>query len=121
MSNSLAHYLRNIEIGKGNIVPIITERSQYYVIESLAIMKSGAAYLPVDPYKLMNNDEISKFADLINEDEIYRLYGREDLISTNIKPRAENRFYHDFLMEVTEGKDFYSLHLLYKSSVFDKN
>jgi len=73
-----------------------------------------------DPYELMTNDEISKFADLINEDEIYRLYGREDLISTNIKPRAENRFYHDFLMEVTEGKDFYSLHLLYKSSVFDK-
>ncbi|OUM58102.1 hypothetical protein PIROE2DRAFT_16714 [Piromyces sp. E2] len=49
MSNSLAHYLRNKGISKGDIVPIISERSQYYVIAALAVMKSGAGYLPVDP------------------------------------------------------------------------
>ncbi|OUM63752.1 hypothetical protein PIROE2DRAFT_9692, partial [Piromyces sp. E2] len=49
MTNSLAHYLRSQGIGKGDIVPIISERSQYYIIGLLATMKSGAAYLPIDP------------------------------------------------------------------------
>ncbi|OUM56389.1 hypothetical protein PIROE2DRAFT_19018, partial [Piromyces sp. E2] len=49
MSNSLAHYLRSRGIGRGDIVPIISERSQYFVIAALAVMKSGAGYLPVDP------------------------------------------------------------------------
>ncbi|OUM56343.1 hypothetical protein PIROE2DRAFT_19080, partial [Piromyces sp. E2] len=49
MTNSLAHYLRSRGIGKGDIVPIISERSQYYIIGLLATMKSGAAYLPIDP------------------------------------------------------------------------
>ncbi|OUM56381.1 hypothetical protein PIROE2DRAFT_19030, partial [Piromyces sp. E2] len=49
MSNSLAHYLRSKGIGRGNIVPIISERSQYFIIAALAVMKSGAGYLPVDP------------------------------------------------------------------------
>ncbi|ORX76328.1 acetyl-CoA synthetase-like protein [Anaeromyces robustus] len=49
MSNSLAHYLRKHNIGRGDIIPIISERSFYFVIGTLAIMKSGAAYLPIDP------------------------------------------------------------------------
>ncbi|ORX65071.1 acetyl-CoA synthetase-like protein, partial [Anaeromyces robustus] len=49
MSNSLAHYLRKQNIGKGDIVPIICERSHYFIIAFLAVMKSGAAYSPIDP------------------------------------------------------------------------
>ncbi|ORX80372.1 acetyl-CoA synthetase-like protein [Anaeromyces robustus] len=49
MSNSLGHYLRDQNIGKGDIVPIISERSFYFVVATLGVMKSGAAYLPIDP------------------------------------------------------------------------
>ncbi|ORX77639.1 acetyl-CoA synthetase-like protein [Anaeromyces robustus] len=49
MSNSLGHYMREHDIGRGDIIPIICERSIYFVIGALAIMKSGAAYLPIDP------------------------------------------------------------------------
>ncbi|ORX77638.1 acetyl-CoA synthetase-like protein [Anaeromyces robustus] len=49
MSNSLGHYMREHNVGRGDIIPIISERSFYFVIGALAIMKSGAAYLPIDP------------------------------------------------------------------------
>eukprot|EP00833_Pecoramyces_ruminatium_P017369 jgi/Orpsp1_1/1191401/evm.model.d7180000085497.1 len=49
MSNSLAHLLRSKNIQKNDIIPIISERSQHYVIGTLGIMKSGGAFLPIDP------------------------------------------------------------------------
>eukprot|EP00833_Pecoramyces_ruminatium_P014935 jgi/Orpsp1_1/1188967/evm.model.d7180000068591.1 len=49
MSNSLAHLLRSKNIQRNDIIPIISERSQYYVIGTLGIMKSGGAFLPIDP------------------------------------------------------------------------
>ncbi|ORX75151.1 acetyl-CoA synthetase-like protein [Anaeromyces robustus] len=49
MSNSLAHYLRSQNVGRGDIIPIISERSYYYIIALLGTLKSGAAYLPIDP------------------------------------------------------------------------
>jgi len=48
MSNSLAHLLRKQSIQRNVIFPVISERSHYYVIASLSIMKSGAAFLPID-------------------------------------------------------------------------
>ena len=48
-SNSLIHWLIRRRVHRGDIIPVITERSLYYVLASLAIMKSGAAFLPVDP------------------------------------------------------------------------
>ncbi|OUM56932.1 hypothetical protein PIROE2DRAFT_18247, partial [Piromyces sp. E2] len=49
MSNSLAHYLRSQGIKRNDIVPIVSERSYYYVVACIAIMKAGGAYLPIDP------------------------------------------------------------------------
>ncbi|OUM56368.1 hypothetical protein PIROE2DRAFT_19048, partial [Piromyces sp. E2] len=49
MSNSLGHYLRNNGIGRGDVVPIVSERSYLFIVAFLAVMKSGAAYLPIDP------------------------------------------------------------------------
>eukprot|EP00833_Pecoramyces_ruminatium_P016004 jgi/Orpsp1_1/1190036/evm.model.d7180000076258.1 len=49
MSNSIAYHLRNNNVGRGDIIPVISERSHYYVVAVLGIMKSGAAFLPVDP------------------------------------------------------------------------
>ncbi|ORX82206.1 acetyl-CoA synthetase-like protein, partial [Anaeromyces robustus] len=49
MSNSLGHYIRKNGVKRNDIIPIITERSFYFVVGTLAIMKAGAAYLPIDP------------------------------------------------------------------------
>jgi len=45
----LANYLKKRNIGKGNVILIISERSHYYIISTLTVMKSGAAILPIDP------------------------------------------------------------------------
>lgn len=50
MSNSLAHYLRNVfSIKPTDAVPIVAQRSQYVIIAMLAVMKAGGAYMLVDP------------------------------------------------------------------------
>ncbi|OUM56422.1 hypothetical protein PIROE2DRAFT_18982, partial [Piromyces sp. E2] len=49
MTNSIAHYLRSLNVGRNTIVPIICERSYYYVIGIIGIMKAGGAFLPIDP------------------------------------------------------------------------
>lgn len=48
-ANQLAHYLRSDGIKNGNIVGIMLNRSPELIISMLAILKSGAAYLPIDP------------------------------------------------------------------------
>ena len=47
-SHSVANYLRSKSIGVGNIVPIEAVRSADFVVGLLGIMKSGAAYSPID-------------------------------------------------------------------------
>lgn len=49
-SNKLAHYLRNKKkVRPGTIVAIMFKRSAEMVVGILGVMKSGAAYLPIDP------------------------------------------------------------------------
>ncbi|OUM58757.1 hypothetical protein PIROE2DRAFT_15885, partial [Piromyces sp. E2] len=49
MSNSVAHFLREIDISRNDVVPLICDRSFYYIVGFLGVMKSGAAYLTIDP------------------------------------------------------------------------
>jgi iturin family lipopeptide synthetase A len=48
-SNNLAHYLQSEGIGVGNIVGVMAERSANTIMALLAILKSGAAFLTIDP------------------------------------------------------------------------
>lgn len=48
-SNQLAHYLRSQGVGPKMFVGVYMERSLEMVISLLAILKSGAAYVPVEP------------------------------------------------------------------------
>ena len=48
-SNALAHYLRSKGAGRGAFVGLHLERSPQIVVALLGILKSGAAYLPLDP------------------------------------------------------------------------
>lgn len=47
--NSLAHFLNTNNIGHGSIVGIIVNRSFEMIVSILAVLKSGAAYIPIDP------------------------------------------------------------------------
>eukprot|EP00833_Pecoramyces_ruminatium_P014329 jgi/Orpsp1_1/1188361/evm.model.d7180000064169.1 len=48
MSNSLAHYLRSQGVCRNDIIPVICDRSPYYIIGILGISKAGGAFLPID-------------------------------------------------------------------------
>ncbi|MGA0557670.1 non-ribosomal peptide synthetase [Larkinella sp. VNQ87] len=48
-ANQLAHYLINHGIRPGDVVGVSVSRSPEMLITLLAVMKSGAAYLPLDP------------------------------------------------------------------------
>jgi len=48
-SNQLAHYLQTVGVRQGVIVGLCIERSIDMVIGLLGILKSGGAYLPMDP------------------------------------------------------------------------
>jgi len=48
-ANQLARYLRSCGVGRETAVGICVERSFEMIIGALAILKAGAAYLPLDP------------------------------------------------------------------------
>jgi amino acid adenylation domain-containing protein len=48
-SSQLAAYLHSLGTGSNALVALCLERSPEFVIAALAILKSGAAYLPMDP------------------------------------------------------------------------
>jgi amino acid adenylation domain-containing protein len=48
-ANQLAHYLRKLHVGPEALVGVFLERSIEMVVSLLAVLKSGAAYVPVDP------------------------------------------------------------------------
>ena len=63
-ANSLARFLRNNDIQRNDIVGIMVNRSLEMIISILAVLKSGACYIPIDPeypqdrieYMLNNSD-----------------------------------------------------------------
>ncbi|OZY86399.1 hypothetical protein CBP51_05060 [Cellvibrio mixtus] len=48
-SNRMAHYLINAGIGGGDLVGLCMERSIGMIVTLLAVLKAGAAYIPLDP------------------------------------------------------------------------
>jgi amino acid adenylation domain-containing protein len=48
-ANQLAHYLRAQGVGPGDLVGICLERSLEMIVALVAVLKAGAAYVPLDP------------------------------------------------------------------------
>src|ERR1700721_3528886 len=48
-ANRLAHLLVDIGAGPGEFVALLFSRSAQAIVAMLAVLKSGAAYLPMDP------------------------------------------------------------------------
>src|ERR1700680_3772424 len=48
-ANQIAHYVRKLGAGRETLIGLCVERSLEMVIGLLSILKSGAAYVPLDP------------------------------------------------------------------------
>ncbi|OMC42175.1 hypothetical protein A5744_17140 [Mycobacterium sp. IS-1264] len=48
-ANQLAHVLVERGVGTGDVVALVFERSARAIVAMLAVLKTGAAYLPIDP------------------------------------------------------------------------
>ncbi len=48
-ANQLAHHLVSLGVGRGALVGVFLERSPEMVVALLATLKTGAAYVPIDP------------------------------------------------------------------------
>ncbi|MEI6628852.1 MAG: AMP-binding protein, partial [Alphaproteobacteria bacterium] len=56
-ANQLAHYLRTLGVGSGELVGIYIDSSPYMIVALLAVLKAGSAYIPVDT--LHPNDRLN--------------------------------------------------------------
>ncbi|MCB9252333.1 MAG: non-ribosomal peptide synthase/polyketide synthase [Flavobacteriales bacterium] len=52
-ANQIAHYLLSLKLGENPMIPIILESGIPRIQSILGILKSGAAYVPVDPENLL--------------------------------------------------------------------
>ena len=48
-ANRVAHYLKRTGIGPGDVVGVMLDRSPDLCVALIAVLKAGAAYLPIDP------------------------------------------------------------------------
>lgn len=77
MSNSLAHMLRNNGVKRNDIIPIISIRSWHYVVATLAVLKAGGAFMPIDPR--FPKDRIFAMLEDVDSDTVL-VYG-EDIVT----------------------------------------
>ncbi|PHH65592.1 hypothetical protein CDD81_2027 [Ophiocordyceps australis] len=49
MTTDLASHLQSLKVGKGSLVPICFEKSLWTVVAKMAILKAGAAFVPLNP------------------------------------------------------------------------
>src|SRR5262249_38128270 len=47
-SRAVAHWLRSAGIGRGDVVPVVMAKGWEQVVAVLAVLRSGAAYCPMD-------------------------------------------------------------------------
>lgn len=48
-SNQIAHYLKQQDIGRNDLVAVVAKRSEDTIVNILGILKAGAAYVPIEP------------------------------------------------------------------------
>ncbi|WP_162034216.1 non-ribosomal peptide synthetase, partial [Chryseobacterium potabilaquae] len=90
-SNRLAHYLlHNCKIEPNELIPLCLGRSEQILIGMLGVLKSGGAYVPMDPSYPMDRIEhilgdTGARVVLVEENTKDRLYDYKELIDTEIE------------------------------------
>ncbi len=99
-SDQLARHLRRHGVGNGDVVGILLDRSVDAIAAMLAVLKSGAAYLPLDPdypverLRYMLNDSSTDV--VVTADRQLAASGLSDLIEGDaITPILIDRIEHD--------------------------
>ncbi|ORX80514.1 acetyl-CoA synthetase-like protein [Anaeromyces robustus] len=79
ISNSLGHYIRENGIGRNDIIPIISDRSPYYIISMISISKAGGAFLPIDPKLPIELYDVQKHNYELNIESIDNINKPDDI------------------------------------------
>ncbi|HEY0605580.1 MAG TPA: amino acid adenylation domain-containing protein, partial [Herpetosiphonaceae bacterium] len=75
LANQLAHTLRSLDVGPGMLIGACLDRTPELLVGVLGILKSGAAYLPLDP-----DYPPSRLAFMLEDAQIALLVGHQALI-----------------------------------------
>lgn len=93
-ANQLGHYIRqNNKVQPDDLIGIKLERSEKMIVSIFAILKSGGAYVPIDPgypqerIEYIEKDSKSKF--VIDEQELELFYKQQDQYS-KVNPEKIN-------------------------------
>lgn len=84
-ANRIANYLVSLSIGTDDLVPMLMDRSDRFLINVLAIWKSGAAYIPLDTD--YPNDRISHIVEI---SEAKLMIVDSDILGGQRKSQLEN-------------------------------
>jgi len=107
-ANQLARYLRKRGLGPDHLVALCVERSLDMVVGLLAILKAGAAYLPVDP-----NYPTERIAYLLEHSAPKLLLTQQGLqdrfVDTNAEVIVLDAVHAEFALEESENLDSRSL------------
>jgi amino acid adenylation domain-containing protein/non-ribosomal peptide synthase protein (TIGR01720 family) len=106
-SNRLAHYLqKSYQIKPDELIGIKLERSEWIIISILAILKAGAAYVPIDPaYPKERIDYIEKDSNCkicIDKNELFKFKENEEIYSKD-SPISQATAHHLAYVIYTSG------------------
>lgn len=96
-ANRIAHSLIEKGVGVGDIVAFMLPRKSYLLATMIGILKSGAAYLPIDPdypqnrIDYMLSDSNAKFC--VDEAVIYNLINNNNAENSNVKMSSQSLCY----------------------------
>ncbi|MFC4870611.1 amino acid adenylation domain-containing protein [Negadavirga shengliensis] len=96
-ANQLAHYLIEKGVKQGEIVGIVLDRSLEMVVSVLAVLKAGAAYLPVD-----TDYPVSRITYML--DDACKVYITHSIYKSSFDTHAQAVIWESFVKE----KDGYS-------------
>ncbi|MBC9912781.1 non-ribosomal peptide synthetase [Chitinophaga varians] len=98
-SNKLAKYLIRKGVKPGGFIPICIDRSAEMIISILAILKTGCAYVPIDPsypqdrIDYMLNEVAASFIishtfykDILEDQDAFKLYVDRDWLAVEMEP-----------------------------------
>ncbi len=96
-ANRIAHSIIEKGIGRGDIVAFMLPRRSYLIATMIGILKSGAAYMPIDPdypqdrIEYMLEDSGAKFC--VTDKNIFELLDNLNVNNPNVSVDSENNCY----------------------------